>query len=168
VSAIYWGIKKFGDEEIDLSHLRPFMFTVTSAKQPGRPISIVASFGFHTFTRKRRPGDPGRYFMGTANDPRTFCHERLACSRLLPGIIRGATNGRVKASDGNYLITDVIDGIEGEYTIAFKLEKSKQADDCARMFVVSAHPRPPLVGLKEIHFAKLAICVIDGLPIVPK
>jgi hypothetical protein len=170
VSAINWGVEKFGDEAYDLSHLRPFRFDVTPAKDPNRSLTVIASFGFHVFTRKRQPGDPGRYFKGTVNDPRTFCPERFECSKGLPAIIRRASNGRVKASNGNYLIIETLTGVPGVYTIAFKLEKAKSTDDCVRMFVVSAHSRPlePIEHLKEINFVKLVTCIVDRLPIRPK
>lgn len=169
MSAIYWGVEKFGDEGYDLTHLRPFRFDVSPANDPERSIMVIASFGFHVFTRQRQAGDPGRYFRGTANDPRTFCHHRYECSKALPDLIRNTANRRVKQSDGNYLITECMDGVEGVYTIAFKLERAKTGNDCARMFVVSAHSRKPepLAHLKEINFVKLVRCVVDGLPIRP-
>ena len=165
MSAIYWGVQRFGEETFDLSHLRPFMVTVTPAKQPDRTINVVVSFGFHVFTRKRAAGDSGKYFMGTANDPRTFSPERLECSRQLPLIIREACSGRVQFSHSeSFRIPRQLPKTEGEYATIFRLEKSDAGESCVRMFVISAHLREPLVNPREINFAKLVTCVADGLP----
>jgi hypothetical protein len=165
VSTIDWGVRKFGGETYDLSHLKPFAIEVTPAKQPQRRVRVAVSFGFHTFTRKRRTGDPGHLILGTANSARTICADRLECSKHLPDIIRQASAGRVRVShDGNYLIPTIIPIVMIEHATIFKLEQSVGENSDVRMFVISGHPRPHQPDLREVNFVKLVTRVADGLP----
>jgi hypothetical protein len=167
VSAIYWGKQQIGTETIDLSHLDPFMFGVTPRAEPTRTINVIASFGLHTFTKEREDTHPVHLHMGTVNDPRTFCFDRLKCSLKLREIIMEASRGRVCFSHReNFLIARNLAGVTGQYAAIFKIEKSP-APNVVRMFVISAHERlRPLPVLKEINFVKLVTNVSDGVAIV--
>lgn len=140
------------------------MLKVTPRAEPDRVVSVVASFGLHTFTKDRCRNDPTELHMGPANDPRSFCSIRHALSLNLPAIIRDAANGRVCFThNGYFLLARNLPSIQKDYAAILKFEKGEVPGIDVRMFVISAHLRMnPFPKMDEINFVKLVTRIANG------
>lgn len=153
------------------SHLSPFVFVMAADMPQLARLSVLVSFGHHTYSRSITADDDPKWQLGPPNDRRCFCPERHALSFGLPDAIRRAAEGRVYFSQDwrldqrNFLIIETGQG--APYIAAFNLVRARQVNADLAMFVVSAYVRENLKvsRLERIKFRTLAQKIASGVPV---
>lgn len=165
-----WGKFILDDAEHDLTHLDPFVMSVTPKAEGAPTFKVLVSFSHHAFTREIKHGDRDEEQFGPPNDVRCFCLTRLVLSHQLPKLISAASKGKAyfpaagHAKQRNFLLVE-LSRYEPPYLVVFNLTKARGVDADVVMFVVSAHPRPGLVPkskMDSISFATLVSKVASG------
>lgn len=169
-----WGKFVLDEAEHDLTHLDPFVLSVTPKALGAKSLKVLVSFSHHAFTREFGAGDQEHEKFGPPNDVRCFCLTRLVLSHSLPQLIRNASTGKAyfpsrgHAKQRNFLLVE-LSKYDPPYLVVFNLERAKAANIDVAMFVVSAHPRPGLPSksrMDSISFATLVSKVASGERIV--
>jgi hypothetical protein len=165
-----WGKFRSDDGiEYDLSHLDPFVLSVTPKAVGARTYYVAVSFWHHTFAREVRVGDAVEQIISRDGDDRCFCVQRYEHSRRLPELIRNAAGGKVYFGEEkpgratNYLLIDKLPGLNGPYVVFFNMVKSKLKNIDTAMLVTSAYEKPGLTpNIEKITFATLVATVARG------
>ena len=159
-----WGIKQINGQSYDLSHLDPFVMTVTPKAVPPVEYNVLVTFGCHTFTRKWTDDDPICLRFEHNLEVRCFCEHRCELSMRLPDIVRSAATGRVHFSQyGNYLIVRDIPGLNGPYVCFFNVTRARSEIFDAIMVVDSAYVKPELPNnLDAVHLSTLVMKTVRG------
>ncbi|WP_426043105.1 hypothetical protein [Brevundimonas sp. TWP2-3-4b1] len=165
-----WGKFVLDEAEHDLTHLDPFVMSVTPKAEGAPTFRVLVSFSHHAFTREFMEGDREEERFGPVTDVRCFCLSRLVLSSTLPKRIHAASKGKAyfpapgHAKQRNFLLVE-ISPYEPPYLVAFNFSKARGVDADVVMFVVSAHPRPGMVPksrMDSISFATLVSKVASG------
>lgn len=154
-----WQPFSYGGHIYDLSHLKPFEFSVIDSSKVTRKIAV--SFSDHCFTRSVGPGDQSDIiFPGCSRNPGAFCTTRYANSLSLPGLIGTVRQHDVwMLSSENCAFIPTIDaaGNRHLYAIVFSLDPVKGLEADLHMRVRSAYPCEPdtIITYGKVRFSHL-------------
>lgn len=166
-----WTAKKIQGKVYSLSHLDPFVLSVTPTPAGSQTYRVRVSFGLHTFSTHLEPEHTPDMVVRDGRDVRCFCTERYALSQSLPELVQAAAAKKAFFShDGNYVVFEHRDsnGARVPYAAFFDLRRSedKRTHDAA-MFIKSAYLKPNLPKrMDAIKFATLVAKVSRGEAIV--
>lgn len=166
-----WPAKTIQGTVYDLSHLDPFILSVTPTPAGSQTYRVRVTFGLHTFSKNLEPQHTPDLMVREGGDIRCFCIDRHQHSKDLPALITNAATRKAFFShDGNYVVFEKKNaaGVLVPYAAFFDMRKSdNKATHDAAMFVKSAYLKPNLpMKMDTIKFATLVAKVSRGEPIV--
>lgn len=170
-SGIAWKTPTIGGKPYDLSHLHPYLWTITippKGETPALQLNINVTFGLHCFARDQLPGEKvdAECWYSDSREKRVFCLLRWELSKQLPEIIATLDRRRCMHTKGEEFVTVEVarEGRILEYAVFFTVTKAKKAEGAQlNLFVNSAHERyDPLTYKKPISFKFIVLNRFQG------
>lgn len=160
-SGIAWSAATIADVVYDLSHLHPYLWTVTlsgTEEKPDLTLKLNVSYGLHCFSRGALPSEQvsDENWYRDSREKRVFCELRWGLSKRLPEIIATLAERRCMHTGREEFVTlEVLhQGRVFDYAVFFTVTKARKAEGAhLNLFVNSAHERhDPLKYKKPIAF----------------
>jgi hypothetical protein len=163
--ASYWQPLQVNGTTVDLTHLEPFIFSV-SASGFANLATLKVRFHDHCFTTAFDPASyvtPIRSSQASAHEKRTFDPVRYELSKTLPGLVRGFDGKRIASTrEGNLVRIELESGLR--YAVFFTLRR--EGPMRCGLFVVSAYPlddpRKSFAVTGEMRFNTAVGLVLSG------